>query len=120
VALLPAEYAGQLRPGQAVDVSLTADALAPIDRAGATVAVVEAQPLSPAAARAQYDLDATTGALIEGPVAVALISFDQPVKLWAGSVADVRVQVGDRSGLTLLPGLDRFFQPDSSATENAR
>lgn len=103
VALLPADYAGRLRPGQAALVSLSGADAAAGSILQATVIAVEPQPLSPAAARARYDLDATTGALIEGPVAVARVSFDRPAS-WAGSVAGVRVPIGWRSGLALLMG----------------
>lgn len=102
VALLPADHVAQLRPGQAALVSL--DGAAAGDALAAIVIAVEPQPLSPAAARARFDLDATTGTLVAEPVAIARISFDRPAVTWLGSVADVRVQIGRRSGLALLAG----------------
>jgi hypothetical protein len=107
-ALLPAEYAAQLRLGQTAQLSLMADS-APEDALSATVTAVEPMPLSPAAVRARYGLDAATGALVEGPVAVVLLSFNLPADQWEGSVADVRIEVGSRSVLSLVPGLDRLL-----------
>ncbi len=114
--LLPAEYAAKLRPGQPAQVTLPPDGSGrDDDYITATVTAVEPRPLSPAAARSRYTLDAATGSLVDGPVAVALLTLDRPAKLWAGSVGEARVEIGSRSGLALLPGIGRLFAAGEDA-----
>ena len=105
-ALLPAEFAAQLSAGQAAEITL------PTNLGGeesgelrAIVLDVEPEPLSPAAARARYGLDAATGSQINGPVAVAFIGVDIPSELWLGSVGEARIRLGSRSILSRLPTL---------------
>ena len=73
------------------------------------VAIVEPEAISPAFARARYDLDASAGLLVDGPVVVALIPLDVPLARWLGGVGEVRIEVGSQRGLALLPGLGRLF-----------
>jgi len=105
-ALLPAEFASQLSPGQAAEVILPASFDGESDESlRATVIAVEPEPLSPAAARARYSLDAATGGRVNEPVAVAIIGVDLPAELWLGSVGEARIELGSRSILSRLPGL---------------
>lgn len=106
VALLPVEYAAQVSAGQPADITLPGT----FDGAGteglrAVVVDMEPKPLSPAAARARYSLDAATGSRINGPVVVAIIGVDLPADLWLGSVGEARIELGSRSILARLPGL---------------
>lgn len=105
-ALLPVEFASQLSAGQSAEVTLpTFFDGEETGELRAIVMEVEPEPLSPAAARARYNLDAATGGLINGPVAVALIAVDIPAELWLGSVGEARIELSSRSILSRLPGL---------------
>lgn len=109
-ALLPVEFAPRLLPGQQAQLKLPPEwSRQENETISAQVSTVIPGILSPTSARRKYGLDATTGALIDGPVAVALIAVDRPAALWEGSVGEVRVEVGSRSGLTLLPGLGHLL-----------
>lgn len=105
-AFLPAQYVSRLSPGQAAEVSLPSPGAGEeVDALAARVLAVEPRPLSPAAARELYGLDAATGGLINGPVTIAVIDVDLPAELWLGSVGEARIEIGSRSLLALLPGL---------------
>ena len=97
VALLPAESASRLRPGQTAAISLPAAGASPLP---ATVTAVAEEPLSAADARAQY------GLAPHGPVVAARVSVILPGdELLLGSVGEVEITVGSRTILSLLPGL---------------
>lgn len=120
-ALLPAEFASQLKQGQIAEISLSASVGQSGDETiSAGVTAVEPRLLSPAAVRAKYGLDATAGSLIDRPVVVALIAVEMPVELWEGSVAEVQVAVGARSGLSLLPGVGRLMTVGAGAAESGQ
>jgi hypothetical protein len=111
IAFLPAEYRDRLRPGQATLVNLPPDdGRAEANSINGTVEMVETRLISPADARQRFGLDTASGLLIDGPVVVARIRPDKPVKLWAGSIGEARIIIGERSGLTFLPGIGRFFE----------
>lgn len=109
---IPAEYSDRLHSNQNVEVTLYTDGSRmdgePIQ---ATVASVTGETLSPADVRARYEFLPSGGDGLSGPVTVVLISLDKPAGLWAGSVGDARIQIGSRSGLSLLPGIGRLFEP---------
>lgn len=103
--LLPIGAANRVTSGQAAEIDLPglfAENGVPLR---AEVIAVEPEPLSPAAARARYDLDAAVGGQINGPVIVAAVAVDLPPDLWLGSVGRGRIVTGSRSILSLLPGL---------------
>lgn len=105
VAFLPAEYAASLAPGQTVELDLPPGASGEAEPLRAVVRAVEPDVLSPAAARAAYRLDSSTGSLINGPVIIALIDANLPAGEWLGSVGEARIAINTRSVLSLLPGL---------------
>jgi hypothetical protein len=79
------------------------------------VVAVEQTPVAPAAVRARYNLDGSTGLLVAGPTVVALIRLDAPTQVALGSVGEVQIQVGTQPSLAWLPGIGRFFGIDSHA-----
>jgi hypothetical protein len=115
-ALLPTEAAAHLRQGQIAQVQLAAEVGG--DVVEGAVTAVEPRPLSPVAVRQRYELDAAAGALVEGPVTVALLSFDRPAEQWTGSVTEVRIAVGSHSVLALLLGSGRFFENELNGAES--
>lgn len=108
IALLPGEAAPRLATGQAARVVLPGlDSRSP-DMAGHVVAV-EAELLSPAAARDRF---AWLVASPTAPVVVVHLTLAAALPggdLWRGSPADVRVAVGAQTGLALLPGVDQLL-----------
>lgn len=112
-ALLPAEFGPELIPGQPAQLSLPPEwSQQEEETISAQVSAVTPSVLSALAARQQYGLDATTGALINGPIVVALIDIERSAALWEGSIGKVRIEVGSRSGLTLLPGVERLLKSE--------
>jgi hypothetical protein len=111
VAFLPAEYRDRLRPGQPTLVNLPPDdGRAEANSINGSVEWVETRLISPADARQRFGLDTASGLIINGPVVVARIRSDRPAKLWEGSIGEARIEIGERSGLTFLPGVGRFFE----------
>jgi hypothetical protein len=73
------------------------------------VAIIDHQTLAPGAARMRYQLDSSSGPLVDGPVVVALVPLDAPLGQWLGALGDVQIQVGTQRGLALLPGVGYWF-----------
>jgi hypothetical protein len=116
VVFLPAKAESQVRPEQPALVYLSgpggAAAGQEIKLMGA-VAVVEPGVTAPAAVRARYGLDGSTGLLVTGPAVVALVRLDMPARTMLGSFGEVQIETGAQPGLALLPGIGPFFRFDS-------
>jgi hypothetical protein len=116
VVFLPPEAASHVRPKQPALVYLSAPGGAAAGqeiRLTGVVAVIEPGVTAPAAVRARYGLDGSTGLLVTGPTVVALIRLDIPARTMLGSFGEVQIETGAQRGLALLPGIGPFFRFDS-------
>jgi hypothetical protein len=106
VALLPADFLPQLRPGSTVFVAL--DGSDP--RARLEVRAIEPDPQSPATVRRRLALDAEAARAVSGPVAVVTLGtvsppLDVSLVRHAGAVYRAEVEIGSRRVLALVPVL---------------
>lgn len=117
-AFLPAEYVGRI--GMYQRVRLLVDGLetaaSAMEDAGvmSSVAFVEPDVVSPAAVRSRFDLDASTGMLVEEPVVVVLIALDAATAELLGSIGEAQIEIGSQPGLALLPGIGGFFDTNDT------
>jgi hypothetical protein len=118
VAFLPSEFSPLLKAGQPAMVYLSElEASEPANGMNRRVAAVSPALSSPAAVRARYTLDASTGLLVKGPTVATLIRLDEAADTIVGSVGEVQIQVGTQRGLAFLPGFGRLFSVESHASE---
>ncbi|HEY3080261.1 MAG TPA: hypothetical protein VGM69_10170 [Chloroflexota bacterium] len=112
-ALLPGESLASLRPGQPLYLQLGADG----QRLRRTVAAVDPEVVSPDALPARLGLGSLNRGvvmLLGGPVVVARAALEPlpppfAASAYVGSVLPVKVEVGRRRVVALIPPFDRLL-----------
>ncbi len=108
--VLPLEYRGRLRPGQAAEVSFGAGGAS----LAGTVVAVEPEPLWPADVQRRLGLPGSA-LVLDGPVVVAWLSVPslsdhRTTAPGVGGVARADVDVGSRRAGSFLPLVGRLFE----------
>ncbi len=103
VIVLPADQLSRLHPGLSVQLQLGQKG----PQWQQTITAVEPRVLSPAEIRSRFGVDHGATLPVQQPAAVALIEKPAHLSdtLYAGSIVQVRIQVGSRRMIALLPGL---------------
>ena len=103
VVFIPASQAAHLKVGMPISITI----LATGQQISTTIAAVQAENISPSAARQQYQLGDSAANLVPGPSVVVQVQLGAavPIKTYAGSVLSANIQVGSQRLLSLLPGI---------------
>jgi hypothetical protein len=108
VLFFPPDQRSALHQGQATTISIGSTAIT----LTGSIGQVEGELISPADARARFDLQGGLAQVITGPSIVVTIPLEPTAsaRLYIGSLCSAQVNVGSRDVLSLLPGLQQIFR----------